>query len=114
MAEKNIRRHGRIPYTGSVRISWQDPGGMARYAMAKCLDVSEGGLRIQSIDPVPARTIILLNDERLKISGSATVKHVVRRGSKYLLGVELNAALLERTLALAKQAAERDHPTPAA
>lgn len=106
MANTNIRRHGRIPYTGPVRVSWQDSDGQSRYMMAKCIDVSEGGLRIESSEPIPARAVILLNAERLKVSGSATVKHVVRRGSKYLLGVELNAALLEKALTAATLAIE--------
>lgn len=109
MTQKNIRRHGRIPYTGPVRVSWQGADGLARFAMGKCLDVSEGGLRIETTEQIPARAVILLNAERLKISGSATVKHVVRRGTKYLLGVELNAALLEKALTAATLALEKSH-----
>lgn len=104
MSERNIRRHRRIPYSGPVRISWQDGNGQPAYIQGKCLDVSEGGLRVESPQPVPARTLIAFNAERLKLSGSATVKHVQRRGPKYILGLELNAALLERTLALATEA----------
>ena len=87
MSERNIRRHHRIPYTGPVRISWQTSDGLARYIRGNCLDVSEGGLRVEAPESIPARTLILLNAERLKLSGSATVKHAERRGSKYILGV---------------------------
>lgn len=105
MSERNIRRHRRISYIGPVRISWQDGDGPPCYIQGKCLDVSEGGLRIESPQPIPARTLISLSAERLSLSGSATVRHTQRRGAKYVLGLELNAALLERTLALAEQAA---------
>lgn len=104
MSERNIRRHRRIPYTGPVRISWQDGNGHPCYIQGKCLDVSEGGLRVESPQPIPARMLVTFNAERLKLSGSATVKHVQRRGPQYILGLELNATLLERTLALAAQA----------
>jgi hypothetical protein len=108
MTERNIRRHRRIPYRGPVRISWQASDGQARYIRGSCLDVSEGGLRVETPEPIAARTLILLNAERLKLSGSATVKHVERRDSKYILGLELNAALLERTLGLAAEAANSE------
>ena len=108
MPERNIRRHRRIPYRGPVRISWQASDGVARYVQGNFLDVSEGGLRVQSPQPIPARTLVLLNADRLKLSGSATVKHVERRDSKYILGLELNAAALEQTLALATEAANRE------
>ncbi len=39
--------------------------------------------------------------DRLKLTGSATVKHVEKRDAKYVLGLELSAAALERTLTLA-------------
>jgi PilZ domain len=105
MSERNIRRHQRIPYIGPVRISWQESDGPPSYIQGKCLDVSKGGLRVESPQPIPARTLISLRAERLSLSGSATVRHAQRRGAKYILGLELNAALLERTLALAEQAA---------
>jgi len=108
MSERNIRRHRRIPYMGPIRISWQASDGHAHYIRGTCLDVSEGGLRIETPEPIPARTLILLNADRLKLSGSATVKHVERRDSKYILGLELNAAALERTLALATEAANSE------
>jgi hypothetical protein len=108
MPEGNIRRHRRIPYTGPVRISWQTTDGLARYIQGNCLDVSEGGLRVQASQPIPARTLVQINADRLKLSGSATVRHVERRDSKYILGLELNAAVLQRTLALATEAAIRE------
>jgi hypothetical protein len=108
MSEGDIRRHRRIPYTGPVRISWQTVDGLARYIQGNCLDVSQGGLRVQTPQPIPARTLVQINADRLKLSGSATVKHVERRDSQYILGLELNAAALERTLALATEAANRE------
>lgn len=104
MTQPNIRRHHRIPFAGPIRISWSGADGIPRYVLGKCLDVSESGLRLESPEAIPARTVISLSAERLKLSGSASVRHVDRRGARYILGLELNATLLERTLSLAAEA----------
>jgi hypothetical protein len=96
--EKNIRRHRRIPYTGPIRVSW-DERGEPRFAMGKCVDISEDGLRIEVPKPVPRGASIHLAAERIKLAGAATVKHSARRGAMYLLGLELSRAVLQRTIA---------------
>jgi hypothetical protein len=96
--DKNIRRHRRIPYVGPVRISWDDRG-QPRFALAKCLDISEAGLCIESPEPVPTGATIQVGADRIKLAGSAMVKHVVRNGSKYLLGVELTQFRLDKMVA---------------
>jgi hypothetical protein len=96
-ADKNIRRHRRIPYVGPVRIGWDDHG-QARFALAKCIDISESGLCIQSPEPVRIGATIQVGAERIKLAGSAVVKHVVRHGSKFMLGVELTQFKLNTSL----------------
>jgi hypothetical protein len=93
-AGKNIRRHRRIPYVGPVRISWDDRG-QPRFALAKCVDISESGLCIEAPEPVRIGATIQVGAERIKLAGSAVVKHVVRHGSKYSLGVELTQFKLD-------------------
>jgi hypothetical protein len=110
MSDQNIRRHQRIPYTGPVRISWQGADGVPRYVLGKSVDISPGGLRMESPEPIPARTIISFTAEQLKLSGSASVRHVGHRGAKYILGLELNSALLQRTLSLAAEALATARP----
>lgn len=56
---------------------------------AKCIDVSESGMRIESPVPIPAGTRIQLNAERISLSGAAIIRHATRYGAKYMLGVEL-------------------------
>ena len=70
-----------------------------RFAQAKCLDVSENGMRVEGPVPVPLRTNILVRAERIHLSGSAVVKHVARYGAKYILGLEMSQALQQKTLA---------------
>ena len=85
------RRHSRIPYSGPVRISWDDKHGETKFAEVKCLDVSEAGLRIEAPESIPVGTYITLRADRIKVSGTACVKNVVGKGMKFILGLELSA-----------------------
>ena len=106
---KDIRRRRRIPISGLVRLAWVDGQGNAKYAQGNCLDVSESGLRVEVPASIPVGTNLSLSAERIKLKGSATVKHLVRRGSKFVVGLELSQILGEpqilgelKTLALLK------------
>lgn len=100
---KESRRHSRIPFLGPLRLGWCDLSGEPRYAIAKCLDVSESGLRVEVPVSIPQRTSVSLNAERIKLSGSATVRHVVRHGAKYIVGLELSQKLQEKTAAALRE-----------
>jgi hypothetical protein len=97
-ADKDSRRHRRFPYANPVRISWEEQG-QPRYAMTKCINVSEKGLRIESAHPVKIGTLIMLRSERINLHCSATVKQSVRQGSKYLLGLQLTDAVRSDAIA---------------
>jgi hypothetical protein len=93
MAGKDARRHPRLPYSGPVRLGWEDPAYGTRYAQGKCIDVSERGLRVEVPVPIPPRTAVSISADRIHVTGSASVKHAVRFGAKYLVGLELNSTL---------------------
>jgi len=95
---KNNRRHRRIPYVGPARISWEEQGQQC-FAQARCIDISEEGMRVEVVRAVRPGTRILLSAERLKLSGGASVKHMGRSGGKYLLGLNLTQALAPEKLA---------------
>jgi hypothetical protein len=97
MASKDGRRHRRLPYCGTIRVSWDDGKGQ-HYAVGKCIDISESGLRIELPVAVPSHATLLIATDRIRFSGSASVKHVVRFGAKYLVGVALNSGLNPKTL----------------
>jgi hypothetical protein len=78
MLKRDIRQHSRVPYTGPVRISWEDDQGVVKYTEAKYLDISEAGLRIEAREYIPLRSRISLRADGIKLSGSATVRHVER------------------------------------
>lgn len=95
---KEKRRDPRTPCLEPIRISWEDQGQPC-FAIAKCVDRSEAGVGIESLQPVRAGATILLGGERIKLSGAGVVRHVKRRGAKYLLGVQLTQAVLSKMLA---------------
>jgi hypothetical protein len=92
ISKRDQRQHERLTYRGPVRISWEDDQGLIRYAQAKCLDVSEDGLRIEVAEHIPVRSRLLLHVSCINLSGSATVRSVAWRGCKYILGLNLSQA----------------------
>ena len=102
MLKKNLRRHPRVPFPGPLRISWEDERGTSKYAQGRCLDVSEGGLgiEIEVFEPIPVRSRVSLRADRINFHGSGVVKHIARRGGKYILGLELSQALSGQALSL--------------
>ncbi len=97
---KNQRQHERLTYGGPIRISWEDEQGLVRYAHAKCLDISEDGLRIEMTEPLLIRSRLLFRADRINLSGSATVRSIAWRGCKYLVGLSLSQAHSAKDLAV--------------
>ncbi len=93
LSKKENRRHQRVSYVGAVGISWEDERGLSRYAKAKCLDVSEEGLRIEVAEPIPVLSRLLLRADQINLGGAASVRHIASRGCKYVLGLNLSQTL---------------------
>lgn len=106
MSKKDLRRHPRLPYLGRVRISWEDTHGTPKYALANCMEISEGGVRIETPEPIPVYARVSLRVEQINLVGSAAVKHIARRGSKYVLGLEMSQPVRDRTLDLIREGKE--------
>ncbi len=66
---------------------------MTRYALAKCLDVSERGIGLEVAMPIPVHSILSVRADTIKLGGSATVRHVGRRTNGYILGLNLSQPL---------------------
>jgi hypothetical protein len=110
----STRRHSRIPYSGPVRITWQDERGETKFAFAKCLDVSESGLRIEVPITVRLGTYVTLHAERINVRGTASVRNISRSGQKFILGLELSAKLRDTALEQFTEPVKDDAPLPAA
>lgn len=92
ITNKNNRRHRRIPYVAPVRISWEEQGTPS-FAIARCIDLSEDGMRIEVSKAVRPGTRLQIAAENIKFTGSASVKRSDRSGSKYMLGLQLTQAM---------------------
>ena len=93
LPKRENRRHLRVSYAGAVGISWEDERGLSKYAKAKCLDVSEGGLRIEMTEPIPVLSRLSLRADQINLGGAASVRHISSRGCKYVLGLNLSPTL---------------------
>ncbi len=109
MPTGNSRRHARVPYKGPIQLAWDDHGATC-YAQGRCIDLSAGGLRVEAPVGIPPQSWVSLSVVELKLSGSARLKNVTRRGSKYILGLELSQTLQEKALAaIAQSSASQAH-----
>lgn len=98
IAHKNNRRYRRIPYVLPVRISWEDQGEQC-FSPARCIDLSEDGMRVEVSQRVRPGTRILVSAERIQISGAASVRRMDQFGGKYLLGLQLAQAVPSKKIA---------------
>lgn len=98
ITHKNHRRHRRIPYLAPVRISWEEEGTPS-FAIARCIDLSQEGMRIEVSKGVRPGTRVQIAAENIKFTGSASVRRSDRYGSKYMLGLQLTQAMLAGKIA---------------
>jgi hypothetical protein len=99
MAMTNESRRGkRIPCAGPVRLSWEDVRGQTQYAVGKCIDISEAGLRVEVRESIPVRTRVAFRIEAINESGSGSVRHATRRNMKVVLGLALSHPLTQQIL----------------
>jgi hypothetical protein len=94
MSQKGeLRRHGRSTESTPVQLIWKDRQGLDRFMNGRTLDVSESGIRVELPEPIEKQTYVTLQSVRLGLHGSASVKSCVRKGMKYLVGLEFSAGL---------------------
>jgi hypothetical protein len=98
MARKDIRRHERVPCTLSILLAWTDPDGSDRYARGKCRDVSEAGLRVDTVDTIPAQSYVSLRIEKWDLTTSGRVRYSRRAGATNVIGLELSQRVRKQIL----------------
>src|SRR5258706_4368836 len=96
------RRHCRIPFHSPIEITWTE-NGEAKLACAEFIDISVGGLRIESPVPVPEQADLTLKVVHINFSGSASVRHIRPSGSKFILGLELSKQTSKEILGFLSQ-----------
>ena len=73
-----------------LEISWKDSQGNHHTITAQAIDVSNSGIRVEATEPIETETEVYVRAERYGLTGSTTIRHCSRRGSKYVLGLEFN------------------------
>jgi hypothetical protein len=76
-----------------MRISWEDAQRRQKFATAKCWDISEWGVKLALPEPVAAQSVVSVRSERFNFAGSGVVRHCVRFGASYLVGIEFSSRL---------------------
>ena len=99
MSADDRRRSPRFPYRGPVLIVWDAEYCRTRYLRAKFLEISEGGARIEIPEPLAPNAQVSLRAQQFDLYGSVAVKHVVRCGSRYAVGLEFSPKLRSQAAA---------------
>jgi hypothetical protein len=87
---KELRKHPRRAIDCELAISWQDSHGDVRSLRARGLDLSDSGARIETTEAIEVGSCVYVRAEEYGIAGSAHIRHATRRGSKYVIGLELH------------------------
>ncbi len=85
-----LRHHKRYVHRGLIRMSWEAQGG-PKFTSAKCQDISEFGIQLLVPEPVRVLTTISLRSDQIGFSCSGVVRHCIRCGSKYVVGIEFGS-----------------------
>jgi hypothetical protein len=81
------RRYGtRLARADSVDLRWQVQGGEIQHCVALLADISNTGASVQSERPMGIGSTLSINYQNADLPG--TVKHCVKRGAGYVLGIE--------------------------
>ena len=82
------RKRARTAFKGTVVLCWTDDRGKDNYASGRCADISERGCSIELQEPLHVRVNVSLRIPDLDVSAFASVRHVTRKGMKYVIGLE--------------------------
>jgi hypothetical protein len=93
MANRDLRRQQRTPYSGAIEVSWAQPGGDPGFMRGRCLDLSKDGLRMELPVALAVRTVVTLRFDRIQLGGTASVRYMRRAGMKFIVGFELSQQL---------------------
>jgi|SRR5580692_8133758 hypothetical protein len=93
MTSKGTRRHERSEHADIVQVMWKDRDGGDKFANARTLDISELGMRIEIPEAVQERSFVSLRCDKLKLSGTASVRSCQRKGNKYQVGLEFSVGM---------------------
>ena len=79
----------RVPRADPVELRWQDQAGQAQQGVAELVDISASGASLHAPRPLRIGSILSLAYQSQEFP--ATVRHCVKRGAIYIIGIEFRA-----------------------
>ncbi len=89
---QGLRRHDRHPLSGRVWLSWEQDGGVRQVA-CKGLDISAGGMRLSSTDPLPIRNYVNFRIHGTPFAGTGSIRSCSHDRMRYLVGIEFGQGI---------------------
>src|SRR5271156_4487371 len=90
----DLRRQDRQPCEHNVTVTWRDARGENKFAMARAIDISPSGIRLQMPEAPPLHSYVMLRAAKLGLMGNASVRHCLRTAaSKFAVGAEFTGGL---------------------
>ena len=87
---RNKRGDPRLPLSGPIQVSWKYSRALEQHSQGRCLDVSEGGLKMELPDPIDISEGIRFRVDHVHLAGTASVRYCNRVGTSYVIGVEFH------------------------
>jgi hypothetical protein len=91
---KEKRSEVRSPSPAKVKVTWTDEQGGAAWQLARCVEISKSGMRLDAETPIAARTPVRFDSTELKLAGTGVVRHCTRKGIRVHLGVEFSSGVV--------------------
>jgi len=86
----------REPRDGQVMLSWRDRYGEG-LAFASCRDISDGGIGIECLEPIPLKAVVRVHLRDNRIVRPAVIRYRAKRGAAYVLGLEFTQGVAAQT-----------------
>jgi hypothetical protein len=104
---KESRKTLRFPVNGTVQVSWQNAHGGLNLERARFVNSSEGGLAVETQQPVPVGSRVMLQEARHGRAW-AQVRYCRSVKLRYVVGLEMmEGALAARLIAGLESLASR-------
>ena len=91
--KNDSRINARLKTKSPITLSWQDAAGKRSSMNVQAVDMSNQGARVESPQPITPGAYVLLEAPKLKLMGSAIVRHCRLRGRKYQIGLDFRNSL---------------------
>jgi hypothetical protein len=91
MQRRNTRLHDRTTSGAIVKLRWQGASGEAHFARGKVVNRSDNGLCVELVEPIRPLSYVTLDTPELQKdwAGGGPVRYCWRKGSRYMIGLEL-------------------------